>query len=408
MIIYRWLPHGSKKLSDLKRLNANFSAEWVTQMTTPIAIMHDQEPLQFDLWSADDFANHWKYIVGRDYQHDQRFFEPNVVEYQIKLHLRGVVGPSSNLYDNILLVHSEQNSKQVELYQKHGFVTVYYWSHALIAADWFRYAEHDPILEYDTCKFKHDFLIYNRAWAGSREYRLAFAEILANINLVDQCLTSFSQFDDTQCYLDHEFKNPALAIKHTNLHQVFRPNQHLSSASADYNNQDYAISGLEVVLETLFDDTRLHLTEKTLRPIACGKPFILAATTGSLGYLRSYGFETFDNYIDESYDLITDPVERLQAITFEMQRIASLPVDQKNKLWEQLHAVAKRNQQKFFSKTWQDSIEQEFCNNLKNAMSVLNQHCTGKYWKESVVRPLTASKSVEQMQALENWLKEDN
>jgi hypothetical protein len=48
------------------------------------------------------------------------------------------------------------------------------------------------------------------------------------------------------------------------------------------------------------------LTEKALRPIACGQPFILAATPGSLQYLRSYGFKTFSGYIDETYDTIQE------------------------------------------------------------------------------------------------------
>jgi hypothetical protein len=68
------------------------------------------------------------------------------------------------------------------------------------------------------------------------------------------------------------------------------------------------------VLETLFDDHRWHLTEKSLRPIACGKPFVLMATPGSLQYLRQYGFKTFDGLIDETYDSIQNPKQRLQAV----------------------------------------------------------------------------------------------
>jgi hypothetical protein len=372
--------------------------------------MHDQEPLEYNLWANKDFADHWKYLIER-HNFNQHHRDPDVVQRQVKLHLRGVVRPSSNLYDNILLIHSEQNSQQVELYQQHDFVPVYYWSHAMIAADWFRYAEHDPVLTHDVDNFKYDFLIYNRAWSGSREYRLKFAELLANNHLIDQCLTTFSQFDNEQHYSTHQFKNTSLSIDHTALEQVFQPNQHSSSASADYNNQDYTTTGIEVVLETLFDDTRLHLTEKTLRPIACGKPFVLAATPGSLQYLHQYGFETFDKYIDESYDKILDPVDRLQAIISEMQRISMLPADQKKVLWQQLHAVAKRNQQLFFSSQWQHSIEQEFYHNLNTAMQTVKQNCTGKYWRESMSMPLISGSSrrpAEDIVFLENWLKEHN
>lgn len=410
MLIYGWIPHGSKKLEDLIQINNIMSKDWVTAMTAPVVIMHDQEPLDFNLWSDNDFAQHQEYMISR-FDLSEHHRSPEFLAYQKELHLRGIVSPSAGLYDLTILVHSEQNSDQVLLYQQNNFLPVYYWSHALIAADWFRYAEHDPLLKYNVNSFKHDFLIYNRAWSGSREYRLTFAELLTNKNLLDQCLTSFSAVDNGVYYTDHQFSNQLLTTTRNDLHQVFLPNQHLSSASADYNNQDYASSCMEIVLETLFDDTRLHLTEKTLRPIACGKPFMLAATPGSLQYLRDYGFETFEEYIDESYDSIIDPYKRLTAITDEMQRISTLPVRQKNLLWKNLHCISERNQQKFFSKDWQNSIEQEFYTNLNAAMSKIKTCCTGKYWHKSMSMPLTSGSTgrpLEQIQTLHQWLKDRN
>jgi hypothetical protein len=136
------------------------------------------------------------------------------------------------------------------------------------------------------------------------------------------------------------------------------------------------------VLETLFDDSRWHLTEKALRPIACGKPFMLVATAGSLTYLRSYGFETFGNLIDESYDLETDPVARLAAVIQEMSRISSLNTSDKIVLWNQLHQIAERNKQRFFSAEWQAGIVQEYVDNINQAMVTMNDNCTGKHWKQ--------------------------
>jgi hypothetical protein len=129
-----------------------------------------------------------------------------------------------------------------------------------------------------------------------------------------------------------------------------------------------------MVLETLFDDTRLHLTEKTLRPIACGRPFILMATHGSLQYLRDYGFRTFDGIIDETYDTITDPRQRLDAVIQEMSRIAALNRSEKYILWKQLYKIARFNQGLFFSKDWQQSISQEFLTNLYRAIGILDQY----------------------------------
>jgi hypothetical protein len=279
------------------------------------------------------------------------------------------------------LCHSEKNSKDLELYQQHGFIGVYYWCHALISRDWYRYAELDPKLAVNFENITHDFLIYNRAWSGTREYRLTLAEMLADNDLISCCRTTFSAIDNQLSYTQHTFTNADLAISRDDLHDLYPPNTHVASASADYNNQDYATIGIEVVLETLFDDSRHHLTEKTLRPIACGRPFILVATAGSLKYLKQYGFETFDGIIDETYDTIPDPRERLVAITQEIKRISSLDRNQKRLLWHKLYAIAERNKQLFFSNDWHDRIVKEFKDNFDSAVGQMT--ALGK-WQDKI------------------------
>jgi len=379
--IYRFWPHGSKKLEDLLPLIP--TTNWVKEMTRAHAIFHDQEPLDFDLWTRDDFEKAWHwYLDSRSIKQDPLYHHPLQVKYYSSLHLKSRVW-APNLYDYTILVHSEKNSPQADVYFQNGFLPVYYWSHAVIAADWFRYAEHDPVLQHNAAAFAKDFLIYNRAWSGTREYRLAFVDRLIQAGLTKNCLTSFAPWDSDMHYSQHRFANADLAIARTDLETMLPTNTHDSCASADYNNQDYAQTGMEIVLETLFDDSRLHLTEKALRPIACGKPFMLVATAGSLKYLRSYGFETFSDLIDESYDLETDPVARLAAVIQEMSRIAAMSWADKVILWNRLHLIADRNQRRFFSAEWQDSIVQEYVDNMNHAMITMNQHCTGKHWRDS-------------------------
>ena len=125
---------------------------------------------------------------------------------------------------------------------------------------------------------------------------------------------------------------------------------------------------MEVILETLFDDNRWHLTEKSLRPIALGHPFILAGTAGSLAYLRSYGFKTFDTVWNESYDSIKDPEQRLCAITDLMAQIASwAPQIQEKKLAE-AQAIADYNRQHFFSDEFFNLVTGELATNLTTAL----------------------------------------
>jgi hypothetical protein len=65
-------------------------------------------------------------------------------------------------------------------------------------------------------------------------------------------------------------------------------------------------------------------TEKTYKVIACSRPFIAHSTPYFLKGLRQLGYQTFSPFIDESYDLIEDNTERLNAIVKEVNRICLL------------------------------------------------------------------------------------
>jgi hypothetical protein len=344
-------------------------------MTLPATICHDQEPLDYNQYTDQDIKNLADGATERGFYINQTPFSI-IKQLFDQMHIR--VTCIEHCYDKTYLLHSEQCSDQIALYQKHNFLPIYVWSHGLIAREWFRYAEHDPVLSSDVDQIKYDFLIYNRAWSGTREYRLKFIELLVDTNLHLACLTSFSQHDTEIHYTDHQYKNSKFKINTTDLELRLKENCHDSNASADYNNQDYATTGIEIVLETLFDDSRWHLTEKALRPIACGHPFILAATPGSLQYLRNYGFETFAGLIDETYDTITDPLDRINAIVKEMQRIAGLDSINKKILWQQLRAIAKRNKERFFSAEFHQQIVDEYKENFYAVQDEMNQSYSNK------------------------------
>jgi len=372
-IIYRFYPHGSRKIEDLKPLYDLRS--WRELITIPFVFYNDQEPLNFEYYAKQDFQKLYNTPTPTQQQLQKYFVFDEVVNFKL---IHPII--KSNCYDYAIICHSEKNSKNLSLYEQSEFTGVYWWSHAIIARDWFRHAEHDLELTVDLNNIEYDFLIYNRAWSGTREYRLTLAEMIADQNLINCCQTSFAPTDSDCHYINHTFVNNNLKIKRTDLESIFPLNTAQSTYSADYDSQDYAACGIELVLETLFDDDRLHLTEKSLRPIACGRPFILAATPGSLEYLKSYGFETFSELIDETYDTILDPQERLQAITKEMQRIASLDRQEKIQLWQKLYEIANRNKKRFFSMSFHDHIVQEYSDNFNSAMKFMKQHRTGKRW----------------------------
>ena len=123
------------------------------------------------------------------------------------------------------------------------------------------------------------------------------------------------------------------------------------------------------MLETVAADTKIHLTEKTLRPIACGHPFILVAGPGALEYLKSYGFKTFAPWINESYDQEQDVVKRMEMVAEEMRRIESLSPEQKQHMLGQLKKITKYNKDHFFSNKFFDQIQNELAENLNQAIA---------------------------------------
>lgn len=381
IIIYRYFPHGSKNIEDLHQL-ADYQNIFTLKdfMIMPVMICHDQEPLNFDFYTEQDFAKVSKRLLAMPIHPYDTKVKQQLESVMIDMNLRAATYHQFNGYDKMLLCHSEKNSAELAKYEQHGFIGVYWWIHAVIAVDWYRYAQHDLALTFDPAQHQQDFLIYNRAWSGTREYRLKFAEMLIDQQVVSDCDIKFCEYDGVH-YTQHQYENPAFAIARRDIETHISPNTFTSCSSADYDNQDYQTSAIEVVLETLFDDHRVHLTEKALRPIACGKPFILLSTAGSLEYLRSYGFQTFAGLIDESYDTVQDPVDRLKAVVTVMKTISKMPMDQKHQLLTQMNAVAEYNKQLFFSEEFRNSIINEFKQNFDQAVDEAAKYRTGKYFK---------------------------
>jgi hypothetical protein len=195
-------------------------------------------------------------------------------------------------------------------------------------------------------------------------------------------------------YSDHIFKN--LKWKPTCVLEDYFPESVAdSNYSADFDLNDYNATDIEIVLETLFDDDRIHLTEKSLRPIAVGQPFILAATHGSLEYLRSYGFQTFDTVWDETYDTIVAPGDRLRAIVKLMSDIASWdPITKHNKM-QQANDIANFNRQHFFSEEFFNLIKKELTDNLTTAFDSIKTNNTYKRWLDAWDQNLNDPKIVE-------------
>lgn len=99
------------------------------------------------------------------------------------------------------------------------------------------------------------------------------------------------------------------------------------------NSKNYVIQydfyqhiGLDITVETVFDYPCPYISEKVFRPISCKRPFIVVGASHTLKLLQSLGFKTFSNIINESYDDIVDPEQRLVAVINEINNFVNRPI----------------------------------------------------------------------------------
>ncbi len=98
-----------------------------------------------------------------------------------------------------------------------------------------------------------------------------------------------------------------------------------------YNNTYFSIVAETYVhnnTETVF------VTEKTFKPIGFFHPFVVCGQKGTLAYLHSLGFETFNNLFDESYDSVELYNNRLNKMAAQVLQFEKTPYDKLT--WEKL------------------------------------------------------------------------
>ena len=315
----------------------------------PKVICHDQEPLNFDLYSDDNvFNNCLPEIVDKNFYSSFQYDTEDYSSIVKDLNLRYV--RPSDWTKKWILLHSELNSNEVEKYNNtNKFLCTYWWSNAIIARDWYRFAEHDYNLD-KPLQLDKMFLIYCRDATGSRKYRSDFLKMINAKNILDHCqLVSYNEEDCID-----------------------------ANSSAEYHANDFVKTGISVVLETVFDQ-RIHLTEKTLRPIACGHPFIIANGPGTLEYLKKYGFKTFSPYINESYDKELDNNKRLKMIADEIDRITMIPREKQIMMLAAIKEITEHNKKIFFSKQFSDQVCEELSDNLSEAIAKVKYKMEWKY-----------------------------
>jgi hypothetical protein len=102
----------------------------------------------------------------------------------------------------------------------------------------------------------------------------------------------------------------------------------LKSMSMDMPVNIYDASWYSIVAETRHESDNLFITEKLGKPLWGKRVFVLFGARGCLQYLRSQGFQTFNDIIDESYDLEIDDCKRFAMAWEQVKLLSTLdPID---------------------------------------------------------------------------------
>ena len=119
----------------------------------------------------------------------------------------------------------------------------------------------------------------------------------------------------------------------SNIHQVDK------SIYCDF----YRNFAIDIVTETVYNYPYTQITEKTIRPIVHKRMFIIVGSPGMLSLLHHKGFKTFSPFINEEYDSIKDPHERMIAIVTELSRISKFSIDDMRKTMLQYKETLQHN-----------------------------------------------------------------
>jgi hypothetical protein len=276
-----------------------------------------------------------------------------------------------------LLANSEQSDIKQQILKKYRLTDWYYFFHGFAALEWYRDFQYFPKVEK---QFSKVFISLNHLTNKDRSYRLNLVANYIESNIIDQGLVSLhfthktvkQEMFDTKSRLSLEAKKRI--IKHVlplPASMTVDVKQAHGALSAKLNLALEQSALWNVVTETVFYDKRLHLTEKIFKPIVSQRPFILVAAPGNLAYLKSYGFRTFDRWIDESYDNESDPDRRVQMITHELRKLCDLSMTELTAMHQDMQETLDYNFNHFYGQ-FRKIIVDEMVDNLASAFTQIN------------------------------------
>ena len=273
-----------------------------------------------------------------------------------------------------VLANSEISITKDDIISKYEFNDWYYFFHGFAALDWYRDFQYVNPSSFN--RFDKVFICYNHLTAKYRSYRLHLVSNLLEQDLVKHGSVSLfadnwqETIEDPTNLLDNRARIKVYnALKDATLPLTIDTDNPAGSLSASVKLDDLTSALFHVVTETIYFQDKLHLTEKVFKPIVAKRPFFLVAAPGNLAYLKRYGFRTFDQWIDESYDTEPDHYIRIEKITAELARLCAMDRGALEQMHREMQEVLEYNFNHFYT-TFKDLIVDELVDNFAQLPTV--------------------------------------
>jgi len=264
------------------------------------------------------------------------------------------------------LVTSEKDSENVQsIREKHGWTAYYYFFHGWAAIDWYRGYDRTFLIPPPQQRIiNRSFISANRVIGGRRDHR-----ILLMYHLLRQDITNAWISFPRVCPEEQKDILELCGKFGVDVQRIFRDADLPRCFPGETNHPmhscwlslfaENASSLAHVVTETVYHGRRYHLTEKTFKPICLQVPFIMVSTAGSLEYLRSYGFKTFEHLWNEDYDLERDDTARLIKVSRLLKDLDEQSPDELQKIYKAAIPVLEHNYRHFYGGDFEKILWQE-------------------------------------------------
>ena len=301
--------------------------------------MHDQEPVDVDLYR--DLFNEVKLRNG-----------------DIGGHFEGETWVNDFPKPPGHVVVSEKGEYVRALCEQYGWIPHYYFYHGWACQDWFRGYDRTFLIPRARNRTPtQTFMSPNRIVAGKRDHRVLFLYNVFKNQLEHNHISAprVCQYENVDISIIAQkyanvYQDIATVFEQAELPRLFAGEATQQMTSCWLGNfAEAQDSLLYVPTETVYFGRRTHITEKTFKAIALEMPFVLVAPAGSLEYLREYGFKTFGNVFDESYDNETNDIRRIESVAKLLKDLDNLTIKERQDIHRSCLPMVEHNYRHFYS-----------------------------------------------------------